>query len=266
MGMSPELDAQPLRVMSYNIRYDNPGDGLNAWPVRRQALADQIKTTDPDIFGVQESLPHQVAWLADALPEYEHLGVGRDENGTGESTTIFFKASRFEVLTSGMFWLSDTPGELSKGWDAAIRRICTWVGLADKQSGKSLLMLNTHFDHVGEKAREQSANLIVKKIKELNTNHDPVILTGDFNATPTSSPIIILGKNLVEARTAIKTPSIPQPGSFNGFDSSVPAANLIDHIFVSSGISITNYRMLVEPHDGRYPSDHFPVVADLVIH
>lgn len=255
--------AQPLRVMSYNIRFDNPADGPNAWPNRREFLAEQIRSQEPDILGIQESLPHQVSYLAEALPGYGHAGVGRDENGTGESTTIFFRRDRFELTESRSFWLSETPNELSKGWDAAIRRICTYVRLTDKKSREKLLVLNAHFDHVGEVARKKSAELILQKITELNKKKHPVILLGDFNATPDSEPIAVLKGKLTQARLAASQATLPQPGSFNAFDSSKPAANLIDHIFVSADFKVERYTMLVESRNGLYPSDHFPVFVDL---
>jgi len=255
--------AQPIRVMSYNIRFDNPADGPNAWPNRKEFLAEQIRNQEPEILGIQESLPHQVSYLAEALPGYGRAGVGRDENGTGESTTIFFRRDRFELTESRSFWLSETPNELSKGWDAAIRRICTYVRLTDKKSGEKLLVLNTHFDHVGEVARKKSAELILQKITELNRKKHPVILLGDFNATPDSEPIAVLKGKLTEARLAAAQATLPQPGSFNAFDSSKPAINLIDHVFVSREFSVDRYALLVETRADLYPSDHFPVLVEL---
>jgi endonuclease/exonuclease/phosphatase family metal-dependent hydrolase len=257
--------AQPLRVMSYNIRYDNPADGPNAWSNRKEFLAEQITTTNPDILGIQESLPSQVDWLATALKGYGKAGIGRDENGTGESVTVFFRMEKFEMTESRTFWLSETPNEMSKGWDAAIRRICTYVRLRDRKTGQILLVLNTHFDHVGPLSRRNSAELLCKKISELNNDKHPVILLGDFNATQDSSPIEVLKNDLVEARLAAANVNRPQQGSYNGFDTSKPAENLIDHIFVSQEIKVERYAMLVETRNNRYPSDHFPVVAELVL-
>lgn len=256
--------AQPFRVMSYNIRFDNPADGPNAWPNRREFLVEQVRKVNPDILGIQESLPEQVSFLAQTLPGYGRAGVGRDENGMGESTTIFFRLDRFSLTESRSFWLSETPDEMSKGWDAAIRRICTYARLTDKKSGHALLVLNTHFDHVGEVARKKSAELILRKIGELNTKMDPVVLLGDFNATPDSEPMTKLKGGLTEARRVAGKIAQPQPGSFNAFDSGKEAANLIDHIFVSRDFRVEKYEMIVESREGRYPSDHFPVVADLL--
>lgn len=260
-----ELNAQPLRVMSYNIRYDNPEDGKNAWSNRKEFLAEQITRTNPDILGVQESLPSQVDWLGTALKGYGKAGIGRDEDGTGESVTIFFRTERFEMTESRTFWLSETPNEISKGWDAAIRRICTYVRLRDRRTGQILLVLNTHFDHIGPLARRNSAELVSKKISELNKDKQPVILFGDFNATQDSSPIEILKYDLIEARLAAANVNRPQQGSYNGFDTTKPAEDLIDHIFISQDIKVDRYAMLVETRDNRYPSDHFPVVLELIL-
>lgn len=261
--ISSMSSAQSLRVMSYNIRYDNPGDGLNAWPVRRDFLADQIRSAGPDILGIQESLPHQVAWLAGSLTDYANVGVGRDENGAGESTTIFYRSNRFELQSSGMFWLSDTPDQLSKGWDAAIRRICTWAVLTDKSTGRHVMVMNTHFDHVGVEARKRSAELIVKKATKLNPKNYPVIIMGDFNSTPDSDAVKILASSFSDARQAASNRSLPQEGSYNAFDSASPATQLIDHVFVSKSIRVNRFNMLVDLRESRYPSDHFPVVAEV---
>lgn len=258
-----EVSAQSLRVMSYNIRYDNPADGANAWTNRKEFLAEQIRTSNPDILGVQESLPAQVEWLAGALKGYGRAGIGRDENGTGESVTVFFRTERFELRESNTFWLSETPDKISKGWDAALPRICTYVRLRDRKTGQNFLMLNTHFDHVGNDARKESAKLLVKKMTELSKPYAPVILLGDFNSNPDSFPIILLTGTLKDARLVASNVTRPQLGSYNGFDTTKPAENLIDHVFVSGDFKVERYEILVEVRDNRYPSDHFPVVADL---
>ena len=257
--------AQPLRVMLYNIRFDNPADGSNAWLHRKEFLVDQVRSVNPDILGVQESLPAQVEYLVNQLSGYGHAGVGRDENGAGESVTLFFRMERFELTESQTFWLSDTPFQMSKGWDAAIRRICTYVKLKDRKTGQAYLVLNTHFDHVGAEARKNSATLLLRRIKELNKAKHPVILLGDFNATPDSEPITTLKSKLNEARLSAAQVMLPQAGSYNAFDSTKPAENLIDHIFVSHEFAIDRYAMLAEAREGRYPSDHFPVVVELAL-
>lgn len=261
--MSLPTYGQSTRIMSYNIRFDNPADGLNAWGNRKEFLAEQLQSTNPDVLAIQESLPQQVEYLASRLTGYDHAGQGRDEGGQGESTTIFFKKSRFELREVHQFWLSSSPDQLSTGWDAAIRRICTYVLLFDKQINRHVLVFNTHFDHVGREARIKSAELILRKIKESNPQDLPVILTGDFNATPDSEPIQILQQELRDCRLLAASKSVAAQGSFNAFDSAKPATQLIDHIFVTAGITVTTYSILVKTREGRYPSDHFPIVVDI---
>jgi endonuclease/exonuclease/phosphatase family metal-dependent hydrolase len=258
-------NGQSLRVISYNIRYDNPTDGLNAWSNRKDFLVSQVRTSDPDIIGIQESLPHQVEYLATAWSEYGHAGQGRDEDGQGESTTIFYRKKRFELREQHMFWLSETPYQLSKGWDAAIRRICTYVLLYDKVTKEHILVFNTHFDHVGEEARKQSARLVLRKIRETSSGRLPVVLMGDFNAVPESEPLRTLQGDLKDTRLEAKAKAMGSEGSYNAFDSTKPATQLIDHIFVSSTFAVNHYAVLVDSRESRYPSDHFPVVAELLL-
>jgi endonuclease/exonuclease/phosphatase family metal-dependent hydrolase len=258
-------DGQSFRAMSYNIRYDNPSDGLNDWNHRRDFLIDQVLSSNPDILGIQESLPGQIEYIAGKLKGYGHVGGGRDEDGTGESTTIFYRTTRFELKEHHMFWLSETPDQMSKGWDAAIRRICTYVLLYDKEQHHQFWVFNTHFDHVGKEARLQSARLILARMKSANVSHLPVILMGDFNATPESDPIKELASQMKDARVVAVTKAEGPVGSFNGFDSTKPATQLIDHIYVSNEVHVSSYMVILESRDSRYPSDHFPVRADLVI-
>ncbi|MBL7847939.1 MAG: endonuclease/exonuclease/phosphatase family protein [Cyclobacteriaceae bacterium] len=256
---------QAIRIMSYNIRFDNPADGLNSWGNRREFLAGQVQSADPDVLAIQESLPNQVEFLSTKLNGYGHAGQGRDEGGQGESTTIFFRQSRFDLKEVNQFWLSESPDQLSRGWDAAIRRICTYVLLFDKQLNRSILIFNTHFDHIGHQARIKSAELILRKIKESNAQGLPVILTGDFNATPDSAPIQLLQKEMSDCRLIATSKSMAAQGSFNAFDTAKPATQLIDHIFVTSGVTVATYAVLVATQDGKYPSDHFPVVVDIAL-
>ena len=150
-----------LRLMTFNIRYDTATDGRNAWPNRREAVAGLIRFHRPDILGLQEVQAHQQDWLLSSLPGFLAIGVGRDDGKSGgEFSPLFIKRERFELHDSGTFWLSTTPGEPSKSWDAAFPRIATWARLTDRVSGNDYLAVNTHWDHRGEEARIQSANLV----------------------------------------------------------------------------------------------------------
>ena len=151
--------ASTLRVMTYNIRVDTPDDGINRWNLRKQRVFNLIQHYQPDLIGVQEGLAHQVADLQGAFPFYNWYGVGRDDgNDKGEFSAIFYRADVFELRESGTFWLSETPDQPgSKGWDAALPRVCSWVKLKDRRNNQTIYHFNTHLDHAGQIAGRQSA-------------------------------------------------------------------------------------------------------------
>ncbi|HMG92921.1 MAG TPA: endonuclease/exonuclease/phosphatase family protein, partial [Chryseolinea sp.] len=181
--------AQQVKVMTYNIRLDTPVDSINQWPKRTQKVVDLIRKYDPDILGVQEAIHHQLMDLVKNLPQYDYVGVGRDDGKTkGEYSAILYKKEKFSVLQQGTFWLSETPDVPgSKSWDAAITRVASWAKLRDKKTGKDFLSINTHFDHIGKEARRNSAALLKKKTNELGKDL-PVIITGDFNCMRSDPP------------------------------------------------------------------------------
>jgi len=257
------LSGQSFRVLTCNIRYDNPSDGSNSWSQRKTWLSSQIRQAGPGIFGIQEGLAHQVAFLDSALAGYRHIGVGRDDGkNKGEFSAIFYDTLKFRVLEQSTFWLSPTPGTPSIGWDAACIRICTCGLFQDIRTGKKFRVFNTHLDHMGTAARKNSAILILKKMKELNRRDLPVILMGDFNGGPDSEPLRCLEKNLTDTYVAAGVNDTA--GTFNGFGSSDAEKERIDFIFTGKkGFAVKGYRVIREFHDGLYPSDHFPVTADL---
>lgn len=229
-ALSPTLaQAQPeLTALTYNIRYDNPGDGEDAWPKRRDFLAGQLRFHAPDIFGIQEGLHRQLEYLSEQLPAYTRVGVGRDDGKQGgEYSALFFLKKRFGLLASGTFWLSETPDTVSKGWDAALPRVCTFAHLHDSLSGKKLWVFNTHFDHIGKEARRRSAELILLKIKEKNTANEPVVLMGDFNAEPQEEPVAVLTHELRDARSMSLEPPFGPEGTFNAFKFNEPVKRRI---------------------------------------
>jgi endonuclease/exonuclease/phosphatase family metal-dependent hydrolase len=178
-----------LRVMSFNIRYDTPSDGANGWPNRKDWVASLIRFHEADAIGVQEALARQLTDLDARLPGFARVGVGRaDGKAAGEFSAIFYRTDRLELIDSGTFWLSQTPEVAgSKGWDTAIERIATWARFRDRQSGCRFVHLNTHFDHMGEEARRESARLIRRRLVTLSGGL-PYVVTGDLNAAPTSVP------------------------------------------------------------------------------
>jgi Metal-dependent hydrolase len=255
-----------INVMTYNVRYDNPEDSLNNWKYRKENAANAIRFYDIDILGTQEVLHKQLLDMKSLLPEYEVIGVGRkDGKEQGEYSALWFKKSRFSLVKSGYFWLSqtpDVPGSL--GWDGACERIATWAILKDKRTNKSLFVLNTHFDHVGKVARRESVKLLLNNINKIGQKL-PVIVTGDFNSDPSSSVI----KSLTDSNNALHltdsrvvSPLVYGPGwSFHDFGRlPIKDRELIDYIFVRGGIKVLKYGVLAETNNTTYLSDHTPVM------
>ena len=257
-------DPATVRVMSYNIRLDSPSDNP-PWSERREPMADQIAFLDPDLLGLQEAQPHQVLYLAEQLPAYDHYGLGRDDGVSGESATLFWRRDRYERLSAETLWCSPTPTVPSKGWDAAYPRTVTRVLLRDRRDGRLLDVRNTHFDHVGVVAREQCAALIVAmQPVEVDGGRADVVLMGDFNTGPGTAPYErIVASGLRDARAASPIDFGPA-GTFNAFDiASDNEGVAIDHIFVGPGFHVERFAVPTDSFGGRVISDHFPVVADL---
>ena len=259
--------AQQMNIISFNIRYNTPNDGENAWPNRIEMASGLLRFHEADIFGLQEALVGQINDIQEQLPEYKWFGVGRDDGKEGgEFSPIFYNPTKFILLKNGTFWLSETPEKPSKGWDAALNRIVTWGKFQSKVTGKQFLVFNTHFDHVGVEARKNSASLIFKKIREMVQDKNlPVILTGDFNLTPDTEPIQILQKYLSDSREVTEEPPYGPVGTFQGFKMDAPLENRIDYIFVYGGIKVLKYAAISDFKDHRFPSDHLPVFAKVVL-
>jgi endonuclease/exonuclease/phosphatase family metal-dependent hydrolase len=262
---SGNISAQKLRLMAYNIRLDVASDNENAWPNRKEYFASQLAFYEPDIFGIQEALPHQVTEIAALLPKYNYVGTGRDGIGKGESSNIFFKKDRFKVLQENTFWLSETPDTISKGWDAALNRVCTYALLKDDKSKQIFWVFNTHLDHMGELARTNSIQLILSKIKELNTKNYPVFFMGDFNSEPTEERIINLKKQMNDSHDISEEKPFGPSGTFNAFRHNEAVTKRIDYIFLSKDcpFKVKKYAVLSDSKDLKYPSDHLPVYIEL---
>ncbi|MEZ4921437.1 MAG: endonuclease/exonuclease/phosphatase family protein [Saprospiraceae bacterium] len=249
-------------AMSYNIRYDNPGDQDNAWPVRKDLLIDQILFYEPDVLGIQEGLHHQVEAMQQRLTDYQYVGVGRDDgHQKGEYSAIFFKKEKYKVLESGTFWLSETPDTVSTGWDAALPRICTFVHLKNQATQDSFWVFNTHFDHIGEQARLNSSKLILEQIKKRVKGEHTSLLLGDFNSTPDSPAYALLSGTLKDASQASETGHFGPVGTFNGFEFHQPVEKQIDYVFSSPNTQVKKQATLSDSVDCHYPSDHLPVLA-----
>jgi len=252
-------------VMTFNVRYDNPDDGESAWAHRISWVADEMSKAD--LIGVQEALSHQVQQLAVVLDGYEWVGVGRDDGEQqGEFAPIFYKTSVFEPLEVKTIWLSDFPDQPgSVGWDAALPRIATLVTLKIRKTGKVIQVINTHFDHRGVDARLKSAKLITDHLQKMD---QPVILLGDFNATPESDVYSILTEqDLRDARIITQKPAEGPLGTFSGFiqRDQLDESPRIDYVFVSDHFAVLSYEAVISVKNGRYVSDHLPVKVDIQI-
>ena len=255
-----------IKVISYNIRLSTKSDGDNWWENRKQASINMINEEKPTIFGLQEALPVQVEYLAENLPEYAYIGVGRDDGKQkGEFMASFYRKDEVELLDGGTFWLSETPDTPSRGWDAACFRSCTWTKLKMKSNGKIFAYLNTHLDHVGKEARKEGLALIAKRAQEIVSDDMPVFLTADFNAV-TSNPIFEPVKAIMKDAREVApetdhraTINFYQPGNEDKADW------IIDHIFFR-GATPKTFKVLRDKNYGApYISDHYPVVLEAEI-
>lgn len=255
--------AQQMNIMSFNIRYNNPKDGINAWPNRIEMVNGLLKFHEPDIFGLQEALYDQITDIKKGLPGFEWFGVGRDDGKKrGEFSPIFFNKAKFILIENGHFWLSENCEEPGLGWDAACNRIVTWGKFQSKITGKQFLVFNTHFDHRGDEARKNSAFLIRDKIKEISKDQGlPAILTGDFNLPPDSDPINLIKGFMKDSREVSETQPYGPIGTFNSFDWNASMEGRIDYIFVQGPIKVLKYAVLTDAKEQRFPSDHLPVLV-----
>jgi endonuclease/exonuclease/phosphatase family metal-dependent hydrolase len=278
MGMvdiHAETEASPpLRVMSYNIRYHTPADGINAWPHRKDSVAEMIhQRYDVDLVGLQEALKDQVEDLLRMMPGYSFLGVGRDDGREGgEYSPIFYRSDRLELLEQGHFWLSETPSEAgSKSWDSALPRIVTWGKFRDRDQDLQFYHFNSHFDHRGEQARIESSRLLLSRIQTIAEGY-PVVVTADLNAQEQFLPYRILtqgteeaglgGKALLrDARYLSRKPHQGPTSTFTDWQKHGEPETRIDYVLVTDDLVVEEHHILTDRFDGRFPSDHLPVLA-----
>ncbi|MFC1551891.1 endonuclease/exonuclease/phosphatase family protein [Candidatus Latescibacterota bacterium] len=270
-------DTVPLRVMTFNIRYNTPNDGENAWPNRKDMAAGMILFHNADIVGIQEGLRGQVDDLAERLPGYGWIGIGRDDGkNAGEFMAVFYRRDRLELLDQSTFWLSETPEKPGIGWDAACNRVVTWGRFKDVRTGEKFYHFNTHFDHRGQIARRESAKLLIEAISEI-AGSEPLAVTGDFNARPGSEPIGIITqgmpgisgsaeKKLTDSGSVSLHGHHGPSGTWTGFKSAgSPGDEPIDYIFIKNGVRVLRHGTLSDSFDGRFPTDHMPVLAEIIV-
>ncbi|RSK34017.1 endonuclease/exonuclease/phosphatase family protein [Hymenobacter metallilatus] len=264
-GLASPRVVPSLRVMSYNIRLDVASDGPNRWDLRKDRVAGLLRYHTPDIVGVQEALPNQLADLAAALPAYSWYGPGRDDGQQrGEASAIFYRTDRFILLSKGTFWLSATPEAPGKGWDAAYPRVCSWVQLRDKASGRTFYHFNTHLDHVGATARREGTALILARMQQV-AGSAPVLLTGDFNTAPASEPYQLIQNSgrLQDTELLTQTPHYGPEGTWATFEVAHGLGDRIDYVFASAPFSVLQHAHLTDSEKQFYLSDHLPVLAEL---
>ena len=266
----------PLRVMSFNVRFGTAPDGPNRWELRHDLLARTIRRFDPDLLGVQEAMDFQCADLRKALGDgYAFHGAGREDGKErGEFTPVFVRRERFERLAAGHFWLSETPDVAgSVGWDAELPRMASWVKLRDLTAGEGaptpLLFLNTHWDHFGKRARNESAKLIRRRAAEINPG-GPVVIVGDFNSREDDEDYATLvrhaddtGPRYLDAYREIHPDRQTDEATFHGFKGGKEGSR-IDWIIHTPDLRATEAHIDRSSEDGRYPSDHYPITALLV--
>jgi endonuclease/exonuclease/phosphatase family metal-dependent hydrolase len=269
VSLHAESPLVKLRVMNFNIRYSGGQDGARSWKNRQELCTATVRAFDPDLLGTQEVLADQYDDLLRLFPDYTIAGVAREDGvRKGEWAAILYRTARFEPLASGNFWLSETPDRIgSKGWDAAEPRICTWVRLRDRITGRTLLHANIHFDHRGVTARARSAELLASRLPLL-AEQGPVILTGDFNDDedgdayrtllhPSAAPRLTLADTYRE----VYPKRTPDEATFHDFKGTV-AGSRIDWILHTPHWTAASAG-IIHPEGDRYPSDHFPVAAVL---
>ena len=259
-----------VRVMTFNIRYDEPRDGVNAWPNRKKKVADVIRFHTADLVGVQEALISQLRDLESLLSDFAWCGVGRtDGKEAGGYSAILYRKSRFQLIETKTFWLSETPDKAgSMGWDAAYPRVVTWAKFKDRISKKTFFHFNTHFDHRGEKARTESASLILRRVVEI-AGKFPFVITGDLNVREDSDAYRTLRAgnsttHLADAKYASANGHFGGDSTFNDFKELEPGRK-IDYIFVREGIRVLEHGALSDRWNGLWASDHLPVLAEIIL-
>jgi len=264
-----EKSATLLNVMSFNIRYNNPNDGINIWGNRKDMVADVFTDYNIDIAGLQEVTKVQLDDLNNILPDYAYIGVGRnDGKSSGEYVPIYYRKSMLTLMDQGTQWLSETPFVVgSKGWDAALPRIFTWGKFKIESTGELLYYINTHFDHRGSQARLESSKLLMEKVAELTDGVSAVIITGDFNYTHESEGYSVMTSSenkitFYDTREITQSPFTGRPHTSNGFQER-EVSRIIDYIFVNESVEVKSYDILAIKKDSVYVSDHYPVISTI---
>lgn len=249
-----------LRIMSFNIRCTNVG--RDSWEDRIGIVTATMEKSEADSIGVQEATPEWMETLDRELENYDYVGVGRDDGvNAGEFSAIFYLKDKYNLLDSGTFWLSETPEQPSLGWDAGCKRVCTWAILENKETNEKYVHVNSHFDHVGIKAREESVKMILNHIDQYKDL--PVVFTADMNVVEGSENYVAFTEELNDTKYLADdtmdflTYHDTKPSKYEG--------EVIDYVMVNDNFDALSYKVVTAGIDERYVSDHFPVYADIIV-
>lgn len=264
--------AGPLEVMSFNIRLGTANDGDNHWTTRREMLFELLRNEDADLIGLQEAFRFQIEEILEAVPGYGVVGVGRDDGRAGgETSAILFRVSRFHVAEAGTFWFSDTPDMPgTRTWGNRYNRLSSWARFIDRD-GTAFWHYNLHLDHESQPSRERSAELLLTRINARRFPDEPVVVTGDFNVGEDNPALHHLVGGPGEPRGSgafvdsfrLADPDATEVGTFTGFTFGQTQGDKIDYVLVEPGTRVLSARIIRTSQDNRYPSDHFPVTAEI---
>ncbi len=248
--------------MSFNLRYNNPGDKENSWENRKVEVADMLNRYRPGILGIQEGLHDQVVYLDSALEQYDYTGVGREDGKTkGEYSAIFYHTATYKLLSSKTYWLSETPEKVSVGWDAALERIVTYASFINRNTNDTVHVFNCHLDHMGKVAREKSAELMLRLITGMNIADKKLVVMGDFNAEPHEAPILLFDKQMKCFYKKEGVVSKGPTGTFNSFNTEEFVTRRIDYIFTKK-MTVSEYHHIDQRRSNQlWLSDHLPVLV-----
>lgn len=259
--------AEPLKVMSFNIRYGSADDGVNAWPKRRELLLEMLRDEAPQVVGMQEAERFQLDELGKALPDYGEVGVGRDDGKTaGEYSPILYDKRRVEVLDQGTFWFAEEPSQPGAiAWGAHLPRICSWILARDKATEREFYVYNMHWDHESQDSRQRSADLVLERIAERAQADAPVVVMGDFNADEANPAFMRLVSSRQHGLSDTFRRIHPEDAAVRTFHNFQGGSDgqKIDAILVSPEWQVKDAQ-IVRTHRGEvYPSDHYPVTATI---
>lgn len=255
-----EKPEDAIRIMSFNVRCTNVG--ARGMKDRVPDVVTTIFNGMPDSLGVQEATPQWIDTLNEELGEhYAYVGVGRDGEHDGEYSAVFYLKDKYNVVDSGTFWLSETPDEISYGWDAVCRRICTWAILENKETGDKYIHMNSHFDHIGEEARSQSIKMIVEKSQEYKDI--PAVFTADMNVPEGSKNYKEIADNSIFKDTKYTAENVDAYITYHDRYPQKHDGDVIDYCFANEGFEAINYGVVTESPSKYYVSDHFPVYTDV---